>query len=184
VPGVEGVGVVEALAADVAPSHRIQVGTRAAFFPINGSWSSRIAAPLQSLIPVSNEVSDEVAAQMVVNTLTARLAMRAGHNALPEDKREDVTVIQTAANFAVGKRLCVLQIDEPPLRARGKDIEVLAMYMLERFRKDANRRLHGFTPDAIAALHSYRWPGNVRELINRVRRAIVMAGGRRITALD
>ena len=111
VPGVEGVGVVEALAADIAPSHRIQVGTRVAFFPVNGAWSSRIAAPVQSLIPVPDEVSDEVAAQMLVNTLTARLAMRAGHNALPEDKREDVTVIQTAANSAVGKRLTHLLVE-------------------------------------------------------------------------
>ena len=58
-------------------------------------------------------------------------------------------------------RLCVLQIDEPPLRARGKDIELLARHMLERFKKDASRRLRGFAPDAIAALHNYGWPGNV-----------------------
>ncbi|HTI17869.1 MAG TPA: sigma-54 dependent transcriptional regulator [Trinickia sp.] len=81
-------------------------------------------------------------------------------------------------------RLCVLQIDEPPLRARGKDIELLARHMFERFRKDASRRVRGFSPDAIAALHNYRWPGNVRELINRVRRAIVMSEGRLITARD
>src|ERR1700754_3641087 len=81
-------------------------------------------------------------------------------------------------------RLCVLQIDEPPLRARGKDIELLARHMLERFRKDASRRLRGFAPDAIAALHNYSWPGNVRELINRVRRAIVMAESKLISADD
>jgi DNA-binding NtrC family response regulator len=81
-------------------------------------------------------------------------------------------------------RLCVLRIDEPPLRARGKDIELLALYMLERYRKDASRRLHGFAPDAIMAMHTYEWPGNVRELINRVRRAIVMSDGRTITAAD
>jgi NADPH2:quinone reductase len=111
VPGVEGVGVVEALAADVGRSYRVQVGTRVAFFPVNGAWSSRIAAPVQSLIPVSDKVSDEVAAQMLVNTLTARLVMRAGHNALPEDKRKDVAVIQTAANSAVGKLLTHLLIE-------------------------------------------------------------------------
>ncbi|MGF6597804.1 NADPH2:quinone reductase [Paraburkholderia sp. GAS448] len=111
VPGVESVGVVEALAADVAPSHRVQVGTRVAVFPVNGAWSSMIAAPVHSLLPVPDEVSDEVAAQMLVNTLTARLALRAGHNALPEDRRKDVTVIQTAANSAVGKLLTHLLIE-------------------------------------------------------------------------
>ncbi len=79
-------------------------------------------------------------------------------------------------------RLCVLQIDEPPLRVRGKDIELLANHMLKRFRKDASRRLRGFSPCAIAALHNYGWPGNVRELINRVRRAIVM--GRFLPAIS
>ncbi|HDR9097113.1 TPA: sigma-54-dependent Fis family transcriptional regulator [Burkholderia vietnamiensis] len=81
-------------------------------------------------------------------------------------------------------RLCVLKIEEPPLRARGKDIELLARHMLERFKGDAHRRLRGFSPDAIAALYGYAWPGNVRELINRVRRAIVMSEGRMITAAD
>ena len=81
-------------------------------------------------------------------------------------------------------RLCVLRIDEPPLRVRGKDIELLALYALDRYRKDASRRLYGFSPDAITAMHRYEWPGNVRELINRVRRAIVMSEGRTITAAD
>ncbi|PQV49301.1 sigma-54 dependent transcriptional regulator [Paraburkholderia sp. BL21I4N1] len=81
-------------------------------------------------------------------------------------------------------RLCVLRIDEPPLRARGKDIELLALYTLDRYRKDASRRLYGFSPDAITAMHQYDWPGNVRELINRVRRAIVMSEGRTISAED
>ncbi len=81
-------------------------------------------------------------------------------------------------------RLCVLKIEEPPLRARGRDIEVLARHMLERFKGDAHRRLRGFSPDAVAALYGYAWPGNVRELINRVRRAIVMSEGRTITAAD
>ncbi|RKP52013.1 sigma-54 dependent transcriptional regulator [Trinickia fusca] len=81
-------------------------------------------------------------------------------------------------------RLCVLQLEEPPLRARGKDIELIAQHTLERYKHDASRRLRGFAPDAIAALHNYRWPGNVRELINRVRRAIVMSEGRLICARD
>ncbi len=56
--------------------------------------------------------------------------------------------------------------------------------MLDRFKKDASRRLRGFSPDAIAAIHNYGWPGNVRKLINRVQRAIVMSEGRQITARD
>ncbi|CAM2193873.1 sigma-54 dependent transcriptional regulator [Paraburkholderia sp. A1RI_3L] len=115
-----------------------------------------------------------------------------GHQSIPVDVRIiSATHVDMQTAMIEGRfrqdlyhRLCVLQIDEPPLRARGKDIELLARHMLERFRKDASRRLRGFSPDAIAALHNYSWPGNVRELINRVRRAIVMSEGRAITARD
>jgi len=115
-----------------------------------------------------------------------------GHQSIPVDVRIiSATHVDMRAAMVEGRfrqdlyhRLCVLQIDEPPLRARGKDIELLARHMLERFKKDGSRRLRGFSPDAIAALHNYSWPGNVRELINRVRRAIVMSEGRAITARD
>jgi DNA-binding NtrC family response regulator len=81
-------------------------------------------------------------------------------------------------------RLCVLRVDEPPLRARGKDIEILAHHILHKFKTDSARKIRGFAPSAIEALYNYHWPGNVRELINRVRRAIVMAENKLISAAD
>ncbi|SEJ08504.1 sigma-54 dependent transcriptional regulator [Paraburkholderia diazotrophica] len=81
-------------------------------------------------------------------------------------------------------RLCVLRIVEPPLRERGADIELLAFHLLGHFRRDAGRRLQGFAPDAMDAMRRHTWPGNVRELGNRIRRAVVMAEGRLITAKD
>jgi DNA-binding NtrC family response regulator len=115
-----------------------------------------------------------------------------GHGSTPVDVRiisathVDMQTAMIEGRFRADlyHRLCVLQIDEPPLRARGKDIELLAKHMLDRFKRDASRRLRGFSPCAIAAIHNYGWPGNVRELINRVRRAIVMSEGRQITARD
>jgi DNA-binding NtrC family response regulator len=81
-------------------------------------------------------------------------------------------------------RLCVLRVDEPPLRARGKDIEILAHHILHKFKKDSTRTIRGFTMSAIEAMNDYTWPGNVRELINRVRRAIVMTEGRLLSPED
>ena len=115
-----------------------------------------------------------------------------GHESTPVDVRIiSATHVDMQAAMAAGRfrsdlyhRLCVLRIDEPPLRARGKDIELLARSFLDRFEKDASRRLRGFAPDAIAAIQNYSWPGNVRELINRVRRAIVMTEGKLIGARD
>src|ERR1700761_6493805 len=81
-------------------------------------------------------------------------------------------------------RLCVLHVDEPPLRARGKDIEILAQHILGKFKTDSARKIRGFAPSAIEAMYNYNWPGNVGELINRVRRAIVMAETKLISAED
>ncbi|KAF1028523.1 MAG: Transcriptional regulatory protein ZraR [Burkholderia plantarii] len=81
-------------------------------------------------------------------------------------------------------RLCVLRINEPPLRERGTDIDLLAQHLLARFQSDGERRLRGFTPEAIEAMHRYAWPGNVREMINRIRRAIVMCETRLLSAAD
>jgi len=81
-------------------------------------------------------------------------------------------------------RLCVLRIDEPPLRMRGRDIMLLADDVLRRYRDDGSSRIRGFTPCAIEAIHNYPWPGNVRELINRIRFAVVMTNGPLISAAD
>ena len=38
--------------------------------------------------------------------------------------------------------------------------------------------------DAVQAMEAHSWPGNVRELENRVKRAVIMAEGKRVTAQD
>src|SRR3546814_9227764 len=45
-------------------------------------------------------------------------------------------------------------------------------------------KVKGFSPDALAAMNSWGWPGNVRELENRMKRAVIMADGKLITAAD
>ncbi len=115
-----------------------------------------------------------------------------GHESIPVDVRIiSATHVDLDAAMRDGRfradlfhRLCVLRVDEPPLRARGKDIEILAHHILQKFKDDSARRIRGFTPCAIEAMHSYGWPGNVREMINRIRRAIVMADSRLLSAAD
>ena len=41
-----------------------------------------------------------------------------------------------------------------------------------------------FAPEALRAIKRHTWPGNVRELQNRVKRAVIMADGKRVTASD
>jgi DNA-binding NtrC family response regulator len=74
-------------------------------------------------------------------------------------------------------RLNVFTIDLPPLRGRRGDIAKLAHYFLEKFARQMNKRVEGFSPEAMLALKAHDWPGNVRELENAVERAMVVAQG-------
>jgi DNA-binding NtrC family response regulator len=74
-------------------------------------------------------------------------------------------------------RLTVFGIELPPLRARRGDIAKLAHYFLGKYSRAMNRKIQGFTPEAMLALRGYAWPGNVREIENVIERALVMAPG-------
>lgn len=74
-------------------------------------------------------------------------------------------------------RLNVIYIDLPPLRERGDDIELLASFFLDKFRRSLNRNIKGFSPQALKAIRDYPWPGNIRELKNVIERAVLMAQG-------
>jgi two-component system, NtrC family, response regulator HydG len=77
-------------------------------------------------------------------------------------------------------RINVFQIKLPPLRERSDDVPLLAEHFLQQFATQMNRRISGFTPEAMAALVNYPWPGNVRELANAIERAVVLCRGNRI----
>ena len=81
-------------------------------------------------------------------------------------------------------RLAVVRIEIPPLRERADDLRAMATRFLERFCGEFQMRRRPFSGDAISAILNYAWPGNVRELENRIKRAILMATGRRITSAD
>lgn len=81
-------------------------------------------------------------------------------------------------------RLAVVVIQLPPLRKRGDDILHLAEDFLRRYAAQNNKKKMTFAPDAVRALCRHNWTGNVRELQNRVKRAVIMADGRRLTAAD
>jgi DNA-binding NtrC family response regulator len=72
-------------------------------------------------------------------------------------------------------RLNVIPVYVPPLRARKGDIALLIQYFLEKYNRQFNRRVRGFSPAAIEAMQAYDWPGNVRELENIVERLVVIS---------
>ncbi|MEE4255101.1 MAG: sigma-54 dependent transcriptional regulator [Desulfuromusa sp.] len=78
-------------------------------------------------------------------------------------------------------RLNVFPIHIPPLRERREDIPILLEYFLQRFSKEFNKSMRGFSRDAIDLVMRYHWPGNVRELLNVVERICIMYNVEKIT---
>ncbi|MBC8412061.1 sigma 54-interacting transcriptional regulator, partial [bacterium] len=74
-------------------------------------------------------------------------------------------------------RISVISINIPPLRDRGADITLLASVFLDKYTAMFNKKIKGFSPEALEALGNYTWPGNVRELENKLQKAVITADG-------
>lgn len=81
-------------------------------------------------------------------------------------------------------RISEIVLEIPPLRDRGTDKILLAHHFLNSFSYKNRRSFRGFTDGALADIDAYSWPGNVREMENRIKRAVVLAEGNRITSPD
>ncbi len=81
-------------------------------------------------------------------------------------------------------RLSEFVINIPPLRDRPADALVIARSFLIKFSAEFGRDVRGFDDAACSAINDFHWPGNIRELENKVKRAVIMADGKMITAQD
>jgi DNA-binding NtrC family response regulator len=79
-------------------------------------------------------------------------------------------------------RLNVVEIELPPLRARGNDVLLIAQHFLAR--SSGGHRIRGISPEAARLMLAYDWPGNVRELRNCIERAVALARFDQITTDD
>jgi PAS domain S-box-containing protein len=70
-------------------------------------------------------------------------------------------------------RLAVFPLEMPPLRARDRDILLLANAFVDRHSKRIGREIKPVTSEQATRLLSYPWPGNVRELQNVIERAAI-----------
>ena len=81
-------------------------------------------------------------------------------------------------------RISEVSVKVPPVREREGDALVLARALLDKYARQHNRALRGFSQDALRAIRAYPWPGNVRELENKINGAVIMAEGNQVTASD
>jgi DNA-binding NtrC family response regulator len=81
-------------------------------------------------------------------------------------------------------RLNTVEIHLPPLRERREDIPPLAAHFLARHVQRYRKQVQGIDSGAVQAMLQHSWPGNVRELDHTIERAVLMARGTQIEAVD
>ncbi|MGB5078938.1 MAG: PEP-CTERM-box response regulator transcription factor [Sphingorhabdus sp.] len=81
-------------------------------------------------------------------------------------------------------RLAEVTINIPSLTERTGDAVLLAKHFVNRFAREMNPTIKGMSTSALTAIDQWPWPGNVRELENRMKRAVIMADGKFVTADD
>jgi len=94
-PGIEAVGVVEALGPGV---HAPAVGSRVVFVGTWQTWREQVVCSADKLVPVPDCLDDSTAATSYINPLTAWALTRSAHNLQTGD-----WLLQTAAASSVGK---------------------------------------------------------------------------------
>jgi two-component system NtrC family response regulator len=115
-----------------------------------------------------------------------------GRQEIPVDVRvicathKDLPQLAREGNFRedLYYRISEIAIRIPALREREGDTLLLARVFLEKYSQQMGKQQHRFSKDALAAIEAYPWPGNVRELENRVKRAVIMAEHKQISASD
>lgn len=82
------------------------------------------------------------------------------------------------------ERLELVQIDVPPLRARGSDVLLLAHHFARAFAAHSGKAVRGISSEAQRRLLGFDWPGNVRQLENSMQHAVARTRSERIEVED
>ncbi|WP_061964263.1 zinc-binding dehydrogenase [Demequina aurantiaca] len=141
--GTEAVGVVEELGDGVT---NLEVGQRVASAGTFGVWAEQFVADAAALIPVSDQIPDEVAAQLVSMPFSAISLLDS------LDLAEGDWLIQNAANGAVGRLVAQL--------AKGRGINVVGLVR----RADGIEELAAQGIERIVATDSDGWKDRVAQI--------------------
>ncbi|MFF7749120.1 zinc-binding dehydrogenase [Streptomyces sp. NPDC007971] len=147
--GVEATGVVEAIGPDTPVAPGVEPGARVTVFPHPGAWSQWIMAAARVVVAVPAEVPDEVAAQMLVNPITAVMLRREAeaHTSIGYDG----VLLQTAAGSSVGRLLTAV--------CRAHNISIVNVVRSERGAAELRKRF----PDVpVTATEHAGWADAVR----------------------
>lgn len=163
VPGLEGAGVVADAAPGALAGTGLAPGARVAFFA-PAAWQSHVAVPKEALVALSPDVPDDIAAQLLVNTVTARHVLRAAG-------QDGGRLVQSGASSATGKLISAFALEAG-----------LAPIRLVRSAQSAERLAAILPGGDIVDTSSTDWKERVRELAHdRIDPIIDGVGGTLLT---
>src|SRR4029077_3072838 len=174
IPGFEGVGTVRRLGTNAKAAKGFSEGQRVAFFPAAGAWGEYVVVRYNALLAVLNEISDQIAAQMLINTITASVLIKAGHNSLKAPITLPVYILQNAAASGVGRLLSQVALDRGvrPIR-------------LVRSNQSAERLQSALPGPPVCSTSDSNWKEQVREAVggHKLEVAFDAIGGKAIDDL-
>jgi NADPH2:quinone reductase len=159
-PGSEGFGIVEAVGAGVSQR---RVGDRVVLLDCPGTWREVVVCPAGRAVPVPDRVSDDDAAQALINPVTAWVMTVVEHKL-----RRGDWLVQTAAGSTVGR--LVLQI------AKAQGFHTINL-VRRREQIDEIKQLGG---EVVICTEDENWPEQLMEATGGrgVTRAIDCVAGR------
>jgi NADPH2:quinone reductase len=152
IPGFEGIGTIVRLGKNPEAVKRFRVGQRVAFFPAMGSWAEYVVVRYDALLLIPDEIPDQIAAQMLINTITASVLIKAGHNSLKTPITLPVHILQNASASGVGRLLTQVALD--------RDVHPIRLVRSNQSAERLQAILPG--PPVISTNHS-NWKEQVRE---------------------
>jgi NADPH:quinone reductase-like Zn-dependent oxidoreductase len=111
VPGAEATGTVEAIGPDTTIGPGVRVGARVTTFLVTGAWQDWVLAPSELVVAVPDAVPDAVAAQLMINPLTAVMLRRATERTIAIGYNG--VAVQTAAGSSVARLVAVQMVRHP-----------------------------------------------------------------------
>lgn len=159
-PGSEGVGIIDAVGSDVP---RSRIGERVVLLDVPGTWREQVISPGARAIPVPAAISDEDAAQALINPMTAWAMTMSEHQLGRGD-----WLVQSAAGSTVGR--LVLQI------AKAEGFRTINLVR----REEQVAEIQDLGGDVVLCTADERWPEQLKEATgsNGIVRAIDCVAGR------
>jgi NADPH2:quinone reductase len=153
VPGQEGAGVVTAVGADVKS---LKVGDRVAWTSVLGSYAEYAAVPADRLVPIPQGVSDQQAASVMLQGMTAHYLshdtypLKQGETALIHAAAGGVGLLLVQMAHNIGARvIATVSTDEKAELARAAGAHDVILYSKSDFEAETKRLTGGNGVDVV-----------------------------------